>query len=117
MELVLLAAEQAGYMTKDENGNWTATGEDGLLGFFRWNAVNRPERILALISHGLPKQVNAFVTHRRAKSVEEIDAELRERGLPVELLEHLRKVPGVLQDGELDDPYGMGLSDPNPKDG
>jgi hypothetical protein len=100
-------------MKKDEDGNWTATGEDGLLGFFRWNAVNRPERIMALISRSIPKQVNALVTHRRAKSIEEIDAELRERGLPVELLEHLRKVPDVLQDGEDDDPYGL-LKDVTP---
>jgi hypothetical protein len=58
---------------------------------------------------GLPKQVIANVTHKMAKTVAEIDAELRERGLPVELLEHLRKMPDVLQDGE-----GAGRQDQGP---
>jgi hypothetical protein len=107
MELVILAAEQAGYMRRGDDGHWIATGEDGLLGYLRWIAVNRPERLIALISHGIPKQFIANVTHKAVRTVQEIDAELRERGLPVELLEHLRMMPDVLQEGELEDPYGL----------
>jgi hypothetical protein len=113
MDLVLLAAEQAGYMRRDDAGHWVATGEDGLLGYLRWIAVNRPERLIALMSHGIPKQVHANVTPNVARTVEEIDAELRERGLPVELLEHLRMMPDVLQEGEDPDPYGL-LKDVTP---
>jgi hypothetical protein len=47
------------------------------------------------------------VHHKFVRTPEEIDAELRERGLPVELLEHLRMMPDVLQDGEDPDPYGL----------
>jgi hypothetical protein len=107
MELTMLAAENAGFMKRDGDGNWIATGERGVLGYLEWVAVNRPERLIAIMVRGIPRQVNAVVTQRRAKTVEEIDAELRERGLPVELLEHLRKVPDVLQEGEDPDPYHM----------
>jgi hypothetical protein len=34
-------------------------------------------------------------------------AQLRERGLPLELIEHLRKAPEILDPGEDPDPYGM----------
>jgi hypothetical protein len=113
MQLVMLAAEQAGYMRRDDSGHWVATGEDGLLGYLRWVAVNRPERLIALMSHGIPKQVHANVTHKVTRTPQEIDAELRERGLPVELLEHLRMMPDVLQEGELEDPYGIKDVTPN----
>jgi DNA-directed RNA polymerase specialized sigma24 family protein len=44
---------------------------------------------------------------RRARRPSEIEAELREIGLPVELVEHLRKVPEELDWDEDPDPYGM----------
>jgi hypothetical protein len=65
------------------------------------------------MSHGIPKQVHANVTHKVTRTPQEIDAELRERGLPVELLEHLRMMPDVLQEGELEDPYGIKDVTPN----
>jgi hypothetical protein len=34
-------------------------------------------------------------------------AQLKERGLPLELIEHLRKAPVQLDDDEDDDPYGL----------
>jgi hypothetical protein len=37
----------------------------------------------------------------------ETEAQLSERGLPVELLEHLRKAPVVLDLDEDEDPYGL----------
>jgi hypothetical protein len=114
MELVMQAAEELGFLRKDpETGVWIATGEDGILGYLKWIGINRPERLVALMSRSIPKQVIPNVTHRVARTTAEIDAELRERGLPVELLEHLRKMPDVLQDGEDDDPYGL-LKDVTP---
>lgn len=109
----MLAAENTGFMKRDEKGHWVATGERGVLGYLEWIAVNRPERLISIMVRGIPKQINANITHRTAKSIEEINAELRERGLPVELLEHLRRVPDVLQDGEDPDPYGL-LKDVTP---
>jgi hypothetical protein len=34
-------------------------------------------------------------------------AQLRERGLPLEVIEHLRRAPEILDPGEDPDPYGM----------
>jgi hypothetical protein len=38
---------------------------------------------------------------------EETLVQLRECGLPLELLQHLRKAPARLDDDETDDPYGI----------
>jgi hypothetical protein len=48
----------------------------------------------------------------------EIEAELRERGLPVDLLPFLLKLPvdEALQEGEDPDPYGLKLKDVTPDD-
>jgi hypothetical protein len=114
MQLVLMAAENLGFMKKNpKTGEWFATGERGVLGYLEWVGSHRPERLVAMMTHGIPKQVHATMTHRAAtRTVEEIDAELRERGLPVELLEHLRMMPDVLQEGE-DPDYGL-LKDVTP---
>jgi hypothetical protein len=40
-------------------------------------------------------------------SYEETVAELRERGLPPELIDHLRLAPEILDEGEDPDPYGL----------
>jgi hypothetical protein len=53
-----------------------------------------------------PKHVIANVTHS-IMTREETDAELRDLGLPVELLEHLRIAPEELDFDEDDDPYGL----------
>jgi hypothetical protein len=53
-----------------------------------------------------PKHVIANVT-RSIMTQAETEAELRERGLPVELLEHLRIAPVVLDLDEDEDSYGL----------
>ena len=49
-------------------------------------------------------------------SHEEMLAQLRERGLPLELIEHLRKAPEILDPGEDPDPYGLMKDIPVPSD-
>jgi hypothetical protein len=63
---------------------------------------------MALLARILPYYVNttepvgpATLTH------EEMLAQLRERGLPLEVIEHLRKAPEILDPGEDPDPYGL----------
>jgi hypothetical protein len=51
-----------------------------------------------------PKQVFADVTHRSAKTMEEIEAELTERGIPLDLLDHLMKMPVAPDPDEDPDP-------------
>lgn len=94
MTLVMQAAENVGFVEKNEKGEWVATGKGGTLKYLEWAAVNKSECFLALMARVAPKQVFADITRRSAKTVEEIEAELRDRGLPLDLLDHLMKAAG-----------------------
>jgi hypothetical protein len=86
--MVMEAAEELGFLRKDpETKEFHATGEGGVKGYLRWIGINRPDRFVALMAHVAPKQVFADVTHHDNSMTDaEIEAELRERGLPVDLL-------------------------------
>jgi hypothetical protein len=55
----------------------------------------------------LPLYVTPEVPEDDTLSREETLAQLRQRGLPEELITYLRKAPEVLDDGEDPDPYHM----------
>jgi hypothetical protein len=78
----------------------------GSRSYLMWAAINRPDRFISLMSRVAPKQVFADVTHSILTQAE-TEAQLRERGLPVELLEHLRKAPVIRDLDEDDDPYRL----------
>jgi len=61
---------------------------------------------MALLARILPFYISAE-TPKQILTHDETLAELRERGLPIELLEHLRKAPEILDDDENPDPYGI----------
>jgi hypothetical protein len=42
MDVVMQAAENVGFIEKDENGNWVATRKGGVLGYLEWAAVHKP---------------------------------------------------------------------------
>jgi hypothetical protein len=69
----------------------------------------------------LPYYVNAEIPEEIMTRAETL-AELKARGLPLELIEHLRKAPATLDPGEEEDPWGLrkkGLTldmDPAPGD-
>jgi hypothetical protein len=111
MTMVMEAAEELGFLRKDpETKELVATGEGGVKGYLRWIGINRPDRFVALMAHVAPKQVYADVTHHDGSMTDtEIEAELRERGLPTDLLPFLLKLPvdEALQDGEESDPYHL----------
>jgi hypothetical protein len=110
MALVMQAAENVGYIERDGNNNWVATRKGGVLAYLEWAAVHKAERFLALMGRVAPKQTYTEVTHRDGSMTDtEIEAELRERGLPVDLLPFLLKLPvdEALQEGEDPDPYGL----------
>jgi hypothetical protein len=107
MTLVMQAADDLGFLEKDDNGKLVGTGKEGALGYLKWIGINRPERFVALMARVAPKQVFADVTHRSAKTTAEIEAELRDRGLPLDLMDYLLKVPEELDPDEDPDPYGL----------
>jgi hypothetical protein len=83
-----------------------ATGNEGVKGYLKWAALHKAERFLALMARVAPKQVFADVTHRDAMMTrEEVEAEMRERGIPVELLNSIMKAPVELDWDEDPDPY------------
>jgi hypothetical protein len=108
MTLVMQAAAETGFIRKDEKtGEMIGTGEEGALGYLKWAAIHKPDRFIALMARVAPKHVFADVTHNTPMTSEEVEAELRERGLPVELLDSLLTAPEELDDDEDPDPYGL----------
>jgi hypothetical protein len=106
MTLVMQAAAETGFIRKNAGtGEMIGTGEEGTLGYLKWTAIHKSERFLGLMARVAPKQVFADVTHSVLTRAE-TEAQLEERGLPVELLEHLRKAPVVLDDDENEDISG-----------
>ena len=72
---------------------------------------------MALMARILPYYVNTNEpVGPTTVSREEMLAQLRERGLPLELIEHLRKAPEILDPGEDPDPYGLMKDIPVPSD-
>jgi hypothetical protein len=113
-ELILQAAEETGFVRKDpETGEPIGSGDEGIKGYLKWAALYKADRFLGMISHITPPHVSTDFTQPTTKETltyEETVAQLRERGLPPELINHLRKAPPGANDlwpGENPDPYGM----------
>jgi hypothetical protein len=108
MTLVMEAAAETGFVRKNESGQMVGTGEEGVKEYLKWAAIHKAERFIALMARVAPKHVFADVTHRDAvMTSEEVEAELRERGIPVEMLQSLLKAPVELDWDEDPDPYHL----------
>ena len=104
-------------MKTAKNGLRTATGIDGCQGYLRWVAVNEPKTYVALMARILPYYVNVVdPVGKDILTYEETLAQLRECGLPPELIDHLRLAPEILDPGEDPDPYGLMKDIPVPSD-
>lgn len=78
-DAIIMAAEQCG-----EDGK----GKDQLVGYLKRLARNYPKTFAALLGRVLPMQITGKIEgeatlHVKYKSVEEVKAELKERGLPI----------------------------------
>jgi hypothetical protein len=104
-------------MKLDKDGKRIGTGIDGCDGYLLWLAVNEPKTYAALLARILPYYVNTIdPVGKDIMSYEETVAELRELGLPPELIDHLRLAPEILDPGEDPDPYGLMKDIPVPSD-
>jgi hypothetical protein len=108
-QLILDGAAAAGFMQPNENGERIATGVDGVPGYLLWCAVHEPKTYMAMLCRILPYHVVPELPHKETLTYEETVAQLRERGLPPGVIDHLRKAPkaDALWPGENEDPYGM----------
>jgi len=65
--------------------------------YLLWCAVNEPKNYMALLARILPYYVSPpEPTGKGILSYEETLARLRERGLPPELIDHMRLAPEIL---------------------
>jgi hypothetical protein len=107
-QLIMDAAVQTGFIRKNKDtGLPEGTGEEGCLGYLKWAAVFEPRTYLALMARILPYYVNTDIPENFLTR-EETLAELKARGLPIELIQHLRRAPARLDDDEEEDPWGTG---------
>jgi hypothetical protein len=106
-QMIINNAARAGFLEL-KDGERAATGIDGCDGYLLWLAVHEPKTYAALLARILPYYVSPpEPVGRGVLTYEETLARLRERGLPPELIDHMRLAPEILDEGEDPDPYGL----------
>jgi hypothetical protein len=105
-QMIMNVAERAGFKVLDENGKFIP-GDQGCEGYLLWVALNDHRTYCSLLARILPYYVIPDVQEKTILTHEETMAQLRDRGLPEELIDYLRKAPDELQVGEDPDPYHM----------
>jgi len=98
----------------DEKTGKFIPGDEGCDGYLLWVALNDHKTYCALLARILPYYIANELPDKSIISRDEAMAQLRERGLPVELIDHLRRAPEVLDADEDPDPYR--LKDVTPDD-
>jgi len=99
------AAVETGFVKLDEQGKPIGSGIEGYKGYLKWAALHQPRTFLGLLGRILPYYIKLEVPEDAVMSHEDTLAQLRERGLPENFIELMRKAPVVLDPDELDDPY------------
>jgi hypothetical protein len=88
---IINAAVRAGFIKLDENGNRVGSDRDGCEAYLAWAARYDPKTFLAYMARNLPRYAKS--PGKGIRSREKALAQLRERGLPEDLIDHLRKAP------------------------
>jgi hypothetical protein len=76
-------------------------------GFVEWLALHEPKTAAALFARVMPYFIGSGAEVPEVMSDVELEAQLKELGLPVGLIEHMQTAPAPLDLDELDDPYGL----------
>ena len=105
-EAVVAGIQAVGFMGKDKEGK-TERGPGGVQGFIEWLAMNEPKTAAALFARVLPYFINVGMEVPEVVSEAEMEAMLKELGLPAGLIEHMQTAPAPLDLDEDPDPYGM----------
>jgi hypothetical protein len=80
-------------------------GQGGALGYWKVSAVEQRRTFMILYGRALPIQLNATVTHKPIKTLEEAVAEAKARGLPPQLTEYLNALDDELGEDDEPNPY------------
>jgi hypothetical protein len=113
-EAVVAGIQAVGFMGKDKDGK-PERGPGGVQGFIEWLAMHEPKTAAALFARVLPYFINVGMEVPDVVSETEMEAMLKELGLPPGLIEHMQTAPAPLDLDEEDDPYHM--KDDVPVDG
>jgi hypothetical protein len=76
-------------------------------GFIEWLALHEPKTAAALFARVMPYFINVDGDVPEVASEAEIEAQLKELGLPLGLIEHMQTAPAPLDLDEDPDPYGL----------
>jgi hypothetical protein len=105
-EAVVAGIQAVGFMGKDKDGK-PERGPGGVQGFIEWLAMYEPKTAAALFARVLPYFINVGMEVPDVVSETEMEAMLKELGLPIGLIEHMQTAPAPLDLDEDPDPYGM----------
>jgi hypothetical protein len=94
-------------MEEGEDGKRKGTGRGGVQGFIEWLTLHEPKTAAALLARVMPYFVSTDGEMPEVVSEAELEAQLKELGLPVGLIEHMQIAPAPLDPGEDPDPYGL----------
>jgi hypothetical protein len=96
-----------GYLEKTETGELRRTGRGGVQGFVEWLTEHEPKTAAALLARVLPYFISPDDDVPEVASEAEIEAQFKELGLPLGLIEHMQIAPAPLDLDEDPDPYGV----------
>jgi hypothetical protein len=113
--MILQVALETGFIRKNEVGEMVGTGEEGIKGYLKWVAIKEPRSFIGPLSRVLPLNTTVDLTPKMLTRAE-VEAEFKERGLLMGLLESLRVSPVRLDDDEDPDPYRLKTIDATPDD-
>ena len=105
-EAVVAGIQAVGFKGKDKDG-LPERGPGGVQGFIEWLAMYEPKTAAALFARVLPYFINVGMEVPEVVSETEMEAMLKELGLPLGLIEHMQTAPAPLDLDENPDPYGM----------
>jgi hypothetical protein len=113
--MILNAAMRTGFIKIDENGNRIGTGVDGCEGYLMWLCLYEPRTFAGLLARILPYYITSDALPP-VLSEAEMEAELKELGLPLGLIEYFQTAPAPLDPGEDPDPWGLNKKDATPEE-
>jgi ParB-like nuclease domain len=112
-QIIIQAGENVGNVGEDKDGN-RINGEGGMLGYVEWLARNEPKSYAVLLRGVMPAEIRATMTLRPMLTFEEACAEMRARGLPMELIENLHRLDDELGPDDEPNPYDRNVIDLKP---
>jgi hypothetical protein len=80
-----------------------------------WLCLNEPRTFAAMLLRVMPYYIASDITHR-IMTTEQVEAEFKRVGLPMDIIKRLQRAPARLDDDEDTDPYRPKTIDVTPND-